>query len=97
MQFNARGILAMASSGPNTSLSQFFITYVPLPHLDGKYTIFGKVIDGAEDGGVLSSIEALPVDEKGRPMRGGECRIGRVEVHANPIADKAREEGGLGR
>lgn len=82
----------MASSGPNTSQSQFFITYAPLPHLDGKYTIFGKVIDGAEDGGTLEILEKLPVDGKGKPMsKGAECRIKGVTIHANPIAKDQRE------
>ena len=41
-QFNARGIVAMANSGPDTNKAQFFITYSKQSHLDGKYTIFGK-------------------------------------------------------
>lgn len=38
----------MANSGPNTNASQFFITYAKQPHLNGLYTIFGKVIHGFE-------------------------------------------------
>ena len=52
--FDSRGILAMANSGPDTNGSQFFITLVPTPHLDGNYTIFGKLIDGDT---VLSAID----------------------------------------
>ena len=52
--FDSRGILAMANSGPDTNGSQFFITFVPTPHLDGNYTIFGKLIDGDT---VLSAID----------------------------------------
>lgn len=47
-QHNARGILAMANSGPNTNGSQFFLTYAKQPHLNGLYTVFGKVIHGFE-------------------------------------------------
>ena len=53
LRFDRRGLLAMANSGPATNGSQFFITFVPTPHLNDAHTIFGEIIEGDD---VLGSI-----------------------------------------
>lgn len=74
----------MANQGsPNTNGSQFFITYSRQPHLNGVYTVFGRLIDGLD---TLDKIEKTPVGKKYRPVT--DIIINEVVIHANPIAEQ---------
>ncbi|HWL52613.1 MAG TPA: peptidylprolyl isomerase [Chthoniobacteraceae bacterium] len=65
LKFDRAGLLAMANAGPGTNGSQFFITHVPTPHLNGRHTIFGAVtkgqdiVDAINQGDKITGVEIL--------------------------------------
>ena len=66
LQFDHKGILAMANAGPNTNGSQFFITTVPTPWLNNRHTIFGEIVSGYES---IQSIENTAIGPGDRPVK----------------------------
>jgi cyclophilin family peptidyl-prolyl cis-trans isomerase len=61
LKFDRPGMVAMVNSGPDTSGSQFFITYAPVVQYNGKYTIFGQVLSGMEVLEQLTPRDAQPI------------------------------------
>ncbi|XP_033116993.1 RING-type E3 ubiquitin-protein ligase PPIL2-like [Anneissia japonica] len=77
-----RGMLSMANSGPDTNKSQFFLTYRSCRHLDGKHTVFGRVVGGLD---TLTVMEKIKTDSKDRPTE--EIKIEKATVFVNPYEE----------
>ena len=81
LHFDKPGRLAMANAGLKTGTCQFFITEVPTPHLDGKHTIFGQVIEGQE---LVPKITHVPTNAENKPNT--PIRLVSVRITRYPLA-----------
>ena len=68
LKHDGAGVLSMANAGPNTNGSQFFITYGPTPHLNGKHGVFGKVVSGMENVLAIQERDPQRSREPGTPL-----------------------------
>lgn len=72
----------MANSGPDTNKSQFFLTYRSCKHLDGKHTVFGKIVGGLD---TMSAMERIEVDNKDKPIE--DIVIQKASVFVDPFTE----------
>jgi cyclophilin family peptidyl-prolyl cis-trans isomerase len=82
LKHSGPGVLSMANSGPNSNGSQFFITLAPTPHLNGRHTVFGRVIKGED---VLMEIGATPTGRGDRPVQAVTIKSVTIYKGAEPV------------
>ncbi|MEE2943005.1 MAG: peptidylprolyl isomerase [Verrucomicrobiota bacterium] len=99
LKHSSPGIFSMANSGPGTNGSQFFITHKATPWLDGRHTVFGRVVEGQDvvnaiaKGDKIKKVTIKRIGEKAMAFKGDEAQFAKLRATIKSPADKSKTEG----